>query len=204
MSTIQVVIESIDDDFIEYINKVITNDVTALDLYVVNPSEEIAIYHKLITIINNSNITDLSYRMDIDDGYNAIHYYNTLHRIISANKLKKLSFTNCDVNQVDSRLTFNAINNSGIRIISTKYYIFEKEYKVLKHNTRLIKFECDDPLEFGDHANVNFNDKVLDLVNVNITRINSVQTRCIIILNSPYLYRDLRKLLAKYVWYFRF
>lgn len=203
MSSVTLYADQIDDSSISRISDYVAYGFTNLGLSIMDQTDDEIMTTKFIDIINNSNITSLSLLCEMmfsDDDLSC--YYHILAKIISKNKLKSIYFKNYKINGVDSLPILAIINHSSVQKLYVAFDLTEQEYEVLKNNTKLIAFlSVHNNHRLTKHY---YNDKIYKLVHANKTRINKIETICIAILGSHFAYRDLRALVAKYIWNARY
>lgn len=110
--------------------------------------------------------------------------------IINCRTLRQLSMRNDNIAYIP---LFEAINNSKIRLLIMYYPIHKYVYDVLIHNTRLIKLSTDS----STNPDKDLQPLLQRKFNENCIRYKSIIARCVIILSSKYLCKDLRRLIVE-------
>lgn len=146
------------------------------------------LYSIITDVIINSSIIDLSWQCHHFGGL--LVYYESLIKIAKCNQLVSLEFTNA------SLLSMDVYPHLTVSKLCLHVSITREEYNALKNNRYII--------EFCLPINITSQNSILHVVaKQNRDRINNIRQKCLILLNLP-VYRDIRILLAKYVWYNRY
>lgn len=154
-----------------------------------NPSR----YEYIANIIIKSRVRKLAW---LNEGRNEQDLYlASLCDIVICKQLDQLQYANyyCVFTQYDEQL-YRAIAHSKIRQLSLRYEIEENAFNILNTSRYLTSF-CPDK----NSANL-YHHKMLSITEANrqqIANISRITTR---ILSSKLYYRDIIKLIAKYVW----
>jgi hypothetical protein len=150
------------------------------------------IHHGLYDIIAdaviNSSIVDLSWWCPHYNGHQ--RYYDALIKIAKCNQLVSLVFTNATLSSVD------VYEHLTVSKLSLHVSLLKNEHDALKNNRYITEFCL-----YGDIGMHSTNTDAI--AKQNRDRIDLIRQKCLIILHLP-VYRDIRTLMAKYVWHNRY
>lgn len=174
---------------------------TRLYLAIENNINEHQLRNRLIDILV-SRVTDLTFCIGL--GFTCTDYSEILSAVLLHGKLLKLQYQNYSLVLADYVMmhVLYCIRKSKLRILTTEYNIQYEEYDILKHNRTITLYNYNSAGWTSYQRN--YNREMEQVAEENKARIIAIKQKCIIIIGSGFAYRDLRTLIAKYVWSTRY
>lgn len=165
--------------------------------YLVLITVNVTKYDYIAEIIIKSRVTKLAWLNERSNKQDL--YLASLCDIVICKKLDQLQYANyyCVFTKYDEQL-YQAIAHSKIHQLSLRYEIDEDAYEILRTSRYLTSY-CPDK----NGANL-YHHKMISIADANRQRIVYIRNITTRILSSKIYYRDLIKLIAKYVWNARY
>ncbi len=184
----------LDDAELDNIDRAVKNGCRSFEINCPKVTQEA--FDKLLVIFENIHISKFSWILKGWDSPKSLDVYmDGMTKLVQLCIIDILAYNNGNDGTFLTDIS-TAINKNKIRVLLPLYHINDTEYDILKHNRSITKYLMYNDTSLG--RNLDF----IEIVEQNHKRITDSNHKCTIILSSKYYYKDILRLLVKYIKFY--
>lgn len=185
----------LDDEVLDHIDRSVKNGCRSFEINCPKVTQEA--FDKLLVIFENIHISKFSWILECYDSKEShIAYMDGMTKLVHLCIIDILAYNNDDDGSFLIDIS-NAINRNKIQVLQPLFHIYGKEYDILKHNRSITKLRT-----YLGHQALGHNLDIIEIADRNHKRITDINHKCTIILSSKYYYKDILRLLVKYIKFY--